>query len=59
MRAIAAAATERSLKALEDALQGYKPQLEGDPIIKAHLTTLYDSLLARSLVPPEPVLLAP
>ena len=52
MRAIAAAATERSLRALETALEGYKPQLEADPIIKTHLATLYDNLLARCAQPP-------
>lgn len=47
MRAIASASADRSLKEFEDALSRYKQQLGEDPIINAHLQTLYDNLLVR------------
>lgn len=48
MRAIASASADRSLKEFEDALTRYKAQLGEDPIINAHLQTLYDNLLVRA-----------
>ena len=45
MRAVATAHQDRSLEDFEKALQTHEPQLGADPIIKAHLTDLYEMLL--------------
>ncbi|KAL8167096.1 hypothetical protein V2J09_008595 [Rumex salicifolius] len=49
MKAVADAHSKRSLKLFETALQRYKPQLEDDPIIHRHLSSLYDTLLEQNL----------
>ncbi|CAN1816561.1 26S proteasome non-ATPase regulatory subunit 11 homolog [Linum perenne] len=40
---------QRSLKAFETALRDYKAQLEEDPIVHRHLSSLYDTLLEQNL----------
>ncbi|KMZ75348.1 26S proteasome non-ATPase regulatory subunit [Zostera marina] len=49
MKAVADAHSKRSLKLFETALRDYKPQLEDDPIIHRHLSSLYDTLLEQNL----------
>ncbi|KAL8140137.1 hypothetical protein V2J09_006158, partial [Rumex salicifolius] len=49
MKAVADAHSKRSLKLSETALQSYKHQLEDDPIIHMHLSSLYDTLLEQNL----------
>ncbi|KAL2316198.1 putative 26S proteasome regulatory subunit rpn6 [Schizosaccharomyces pombe] len=50
MRAIAQAHENRSLADFEKALQDYKPELASDPIIRSHLSSLYDNLLEQNLL---------
>jgi 26S proteasome regulatory subunit N6 len=49
MKAVADAHSKRSLKLFENALRDYKPQLEEDPIVHRHLSSLYDTLLEQNL----------
>ncbi|CAN1320786.1 26S proteasome non-ATPase regulatory subunit 11 homolog [Linum perenne] len=49
MKAVADAHSKRSLKAFETALRDYKAQLEEDPIVHRHLSSLYDTLLEQNL----------
>lgn len=49
MKAVAQASHKRSLADFQKALQEYKAQLVDDPIIRAHLDTLYDSMLEQNL----------
>ncbi|XP_002965093.2 26S proteasome non-ATPase regulatory subunit 11 homolog [Selaginella moellendorffii] len=49
MKAVAEAYAKRSLKDFEEALATYKPQLEEDPIVHRHLSSLYDTLLEQNL----------
>ena len=49
MRAVATAHHERSLSAFSVATASYKAQLGDDPIIEAHLSDLYDTLLEQNL----------
>ncbi|KDP24695.1 hypothetical protein JCGZ_26470 [Jatropha curcas] len=49
MRAVADAHAKRSLKLFEIALQRYNAQLEEDPIVHRHLSSLYDTLLEQNL----------
>ena len=49
MRAVAKAHHERSLKGFAVATSSYKAQLGDDPIIEAHLSDLYDTLLEQNL----------
>jgi 26S proteasome regulatory subunit N6 len=49
MRAVAKAHHERSLQAFATATTDYKTQLEDDPIIRAHLSDLYGTLLEQNL----------
>ncbi|MQM12406.1 hypothetical protein Taro_045324 [Colocasia esculenta] len=49
MKAVADAHFKRSLKFFEIALRDYKPQLEEDPIVHRHLSSLYDTLLEQNL----------
>lgn len=49
MKAVADAHSKRSLKSFEAALRAYKAQLEGDPIVHRHLSSLYDTLLEQNL----------
>ncbi|KAI3456616.1 hypothetical protein Pfo_013279 [Paulownia fortunei] len=47
--AVADAQSKCSLKLFEIALQNYKTQLEDDPIVHRHLSSLYDTLLEQNL----------
>jgi len=49
MKSIAAASHKRSLADFQKTLVSYKAQLEDDPIVNAHLKTLYDNLLEQNL----------
>ncbi|KAG4305917.1 hypothetical protein PORY_000827 [Pneumocystis oryctolagi] len=49
MNAIARAHQNRSLADFEKALIDFKDELEKDPIVHSHLTTLYDTLLKQNL----------
>jgi 26S proteasome regulatory subunit N6 len=49
MKAVADAHSKRSLKDFEDALKTYQAQLEEDPIVHRHLSSLYDTLLEQNL----------
>ncbi|CAN1164140.1 26S proteasome non-ATPase regulatory subunit 11 homolog [Linum perenne] len=40
---------QRSLKSFETVLRDYKAQLEEDPIVHRHLSSLYDTLLEQNL----------
>jgi len=49
MKAVAQASHKRSLADFQKALSEFGQELEGDPIIKAHLATLYDTMLEQNL----------
>lgn len=49
MKAVADAYSKRSLKNFEEALKLYRAQLEEDPIVHRHLSSLYDTLLEQNL----------
>lgn len=49
MKAIAKASNERSLHSFLEAKKLYKNELIDDPIIKAHLDSLYDTMLEQNL----------
>ncbi|KAI6686396.1 hypothetical protein NL676_032309 [Syzygium grande] len=49
MKAVADAHSKRSLKLFETALRNFKAQLEEDPIVHRHLSSLYDTLLEQNL----------
>lgn len=49
MKAIAKASHNRSLQAFKDSLETYKTELIEDPIINAHLKSLYDTMLEQNL----------
>lgn len=49
MKAVADAYSKRSLKNFEEALRVYREQLEEDPIVHRHLSSLYDTLLEQNL----------
>ncbi|KAI4387519.1 hypothetical protein MLD38_005346 [Melastoma candidum] len=49
MKAVADAHSKRSLKLFEKALGDFKAQLEEDPIVHRHLSSLYDTLLEQNL----------
>lgn len=49
MKAVAQASHKRSLADFQIALKDYKKELEEDPIVKAHLGTLYDTMLEQNL----------
>lgn len=49
MKAVADAHSKRSLKFFETALRDYKAQLEEDPIVHRHLSSLYDTLMEQNL----------
>lgn len=49
MKGIAKASKDRSLQAFQEALQTYKKELIDDPIIQAHLNSLYDTMLEQNL----------
>ena len=50
MKAVALAHKNRSLAEFEKALEEYKSELGADPIIRAHFSSLYDTLLEQNLV---------
>lgn len=49
MKAVAQASHKRSLADFKEALQNFKHELVEDPIIRAHLDTLYDNMLEQNL----------
>ncbi|XP_009587195.1 26S proteasome non-ATPase regulatory subunit 11 homolog [Nicotiana tabacum] len=49
MKAVADAHSKRSLKLFETALRNFKAQLDEDPIVHRHLSSLYDTLLEQNL----------
>ncbi|KAF0295565.1 26S proteasome non-ATPase regulatory subunit 11 [Amphibalanus amphitrite] len=49
MKTVAQASHKRSLADFQQALSEYSQELAGDPIIKAHLNTLYDTMLEQNL----------
>ncbi|XP_064461622.1 26S proteasome non-ATPase regulatory subunit 11-like isoform X2 [Ornithodoros turicata] len=49
MKAVAQASHRRSLAEFQEALSRYKKELVEDPIIQAHLDTLYDNMLEQNL----------
>lgn len=49
MKAVAQASHKRSLADFQQALKEYKTQLEDDPIVRAHLDSLYDTMLEQNL----------
>ncbi|KAI9184501.1 26S proteasome regulatory subunit rpn6 [Blastocladiella emersonii ATCC 22665] len=50
MKAVAHAMQARSLQDFEGALHKYKAQLHDDPVVRLHLSSLYDALLEQNLV---------
>ena len=49
MKAVAQASHKRSLADFQQALKMYRPELEEDVIVRAHLGTLYDNMLEQNL----------
>jgi len=49
MKSIAQASSKRSLAEFQQTLKDYKKELLEDPIIRAHLDTLYDNMLEQNL----------
>merc|ERR1712179_776150 len=49
MKSIASASSKRSLADFKTTVGKYKEELEGDMIVKAHLNTLYDTMLEQNL----------
>lgn len=49
MKAVAQASHKRSLADFQTALKDYNEELEDDVIVKAHLGTLYDTMLEQNL----------
>lgn len=49
MRAVATASHKRSLADFQAALKTYKPELEEDTVVRAHLGALYDTMLEQNL----------
>lgn len=49
MKAVAQASHKRSLADFQQAVKDYKSELEEDVIVKAHLGTLYDTMLEQNL----------
>ena len=49
MRAVADASHKRSLADFQAAVKTYRQELEEDVIVKAHLGSLYDSMLEQNL----------
>lgn len=49
MKAVAQASHKRSLADFQVALKEYSKELEDDVIVKAHLGTLYDTMLEQNL----------
>lgn len=49
MKSVAQASHKRSLADFQQTLKNYKKELEEDPIVRAHLGTLYDNMLEQNL----------
>lgn len=49
MKAVAQASHKRSLADFQQGLKDYRHELEDDVIVKAHLGTLYDTMLEQNL----------
>ena len=49
LKAIAKASHKRSLADFQEALKTFKTELVDDPIINAHLKSLYDNMLEQNL----------
>ncbi|VEN54567.1 unnamed protein product [Callosobruchus maculatus] len=49
MKAVAQASHKRSLADFQQAVKQFKHELEDDPIVRAHLGTLYDNMLEQNL----------
>ena len=49
MKAIAKSSSNRSLQAFQESLKTFKTELIEDPIINAHLKSLYDTMLEQNL----------
>ncbi|XP_075238052.1 regulatory particle non-ATPase 6 [Lycorma delicatula] len=49
MKSVAQASHKRSLADFQQCLKNYKKELEEDPIVRAHLGTLYDNMLEQNL----------
>ncbi|KAF4525765.1 hypothetical protein B566_EDAN002027 [Ephemera danica] len=49
MKQVASSSHKRSLADFQLALVNYKAELENDPIVRAHLDTLYDTMLEQNL----------
>lgn len=49
MKAVAEASHKRSLANFQEALKTYEHELKDDKIVKAHLGTLYDTMLEQNL----------
>lgn len=49
MKSVAQASHKRSLADFQDTLKEYTKELENDVIVKAHLGTLYDTMLEQNL----------
>ena len=50
MKAVAEAADKRSLADFKKAIEKFGPQLVNDPVIHAHLDTLYNDMLEQNLI---------
>eukprot|EP00891_Asterochloris_glomerata_P008900 jgi/Astpho2/8900/fgenesh1_pm.00132_%23_2_t len=50
MRTVAKAYQDRSLQEFQEALAAHKEELQDDPVVHAHLSVLYDTLLQENLV---------
>eukprot|EP00892_Ulva_mutabilis_P006807 jgi/Ulvmu1/4499/UM002_0225.1 len=50
MKLVAEARTQSSLTMLQEVLDKYKEQLEGDPIVNRHLNDLFKALLEQNLI---------
>lgn len=49
MKAVGQSSHKRSLADFQQALKEYRKELEEDVIVKAHLGTLYDTMLEQNL----------
>lgn len=49
MKAVANASDKRSLASFQEALKNYQHELKDDKIVRAHLGTLYDTMMEQNL----------
>lgn len=49
MKMVASSSHKRSLADFKEALEKFGPELKNDPIVRAHLDTLYDTMLEQNL----------